>query len=65
LVTDVTGQLAASLFKSQAVQPFFIDCLTRVGGNDTLPRNVGNQQPTNAMLLSQTSDGINYIAAEA
>jgi len=64
LVTDVTGQLAASLFKDQTVQPFFFDCLTRVDETDMLPRSVGNQQPTNAMLTSQTSDGLNYIAAE-
>jgi hypothetical protein len=62
LVTDVTGQLAVSLFKGQAVQPFSSDGLTRVDGTDMLPRNVGNQQPTNAILISQTNDGLNYIA---
>jgi hypothetical protein len=61
----VTGQLAASLFKDQAVKPFFFDCLTCGGGTGMLPRDVGNQKPTNSMLSSQTSDGLNCIAAEA
>ena len=65
VVTDVTGQLVAALLKGQAVKPFFFDRLTRVDGTDMLPRKVGNQQPTIAMLTFQTNDGLSYLAAEA
>ena len=39
--------------------------LILVDETDMLPRNVGNQQPTTVTLTSQTSDGLNYFAAEA
>jgi len=39
--------------------------LTRVDETDMLPRNVGNQQPTNVVLTSRTSDGLSYVSVEA
>ena len=47
LVTEVSGQPIGPIFKGQAIQPFFLDCLTLENGSDRLSRSTiyGLQYP--------------------
>ena len=60
VVTDVSGQPTSPIFKGQAVQEEWTDCLTLEDGIERLSRNVGLR-----FVTSQKREDLFHAAVEA